>query len=84
MIVLQEDQGEWPTQHFAFTVDDKPATKTRNHEGSQSLFLMILGALDRFSNECHPTVAQTSRLRPGTDETSVPHSNENRYSALVA
>jgi lactoylglutathione lyase len=22
MIVLQEDKGEWPTQHFAFTVDD--------------------------------------------------------------
>jgi catechol-2,3-dioxygenase len=22
MIVLQEDQGEWPTQHFAFTVDE--------------------------------------------------------------
>jgi lactoylglutathione lyase len=21
MIVLQEDKGEWPTQHFAFTVD---------------------------------------------------------------
>ena len=22
MIVLQEDKGNWPTQHFAFTVDD--------------------------------------------------------------
>lgn len=22
MIVLQEDQGEWPTQHFAFAVDE--------------------------------------------------------------
>jgi catechol 2,3-dioxygenase-like lactoylglutathione lyase family enzyme len=22
MVVLQEDKGEWPTQHFAFTVDD--------------------------------------------------------------
>ena len=22
MIVLQEDKGEWPTQHFAFTVDE--------------------------------------------------------------
>jgi catechol 2,3-dioxygenase-like lactoylglutathione lyase family enzyme len=22
MIVLQEDKGDWPTQHFAFTVDD--------------------------------------------------------------
>jgi catechol-2,3-dioxygenase len=22
MIVLQEDQGEWPTQHFAFTVNE--------------------------------------------------------------
>ncbi len=21
MIVLQEDKGEWPTQHFAFTID---------------------------------------------------------------
>ena len=23
MVVLQEDKGEWPTQHFAFTVDAK-------------------------------------------------------------
>jgi lactoylglutathione lyase len=22
MVVLQEDNGDWPTQHFAFTVDD--------------------------------------------------------------
>lgn len=22
MVVLQEDKGEWPTQHFAFTVDE--------------------------------------------------------------
>ena len=22
MIVLQEDKGSWPTQHFAFTVDE--------------------------------------------------------------
>ena len=22
MIVLQEDKGQWPTQHFAFTVDE--------------------------------------------------------------
>lgn len=22
MVVLQEDQGEWPTQHFAFTVNE--------------------------------------------------------------
>jgi lactoylglutathione lyase len=22
MVVLQEDQGEWPTQHFAFTVSE--------------------------------------------------------------
>lgn len=22
MIVLQEDKGDWPTQHFAFTVDE--------------------------------------------------------------
>ncbi len=22
MIVLQEDKGEWPTQHFAFTIDE--------------------------------------------------------------
>lgn len=22
MVVLQEDEGEWPTQHFAFTVDE--------------------------------------------------------------
>jgi len=22
MLVLQEDKGEWPTQHFAFTVDE--------------------------------------------------------------
>ncbi len=22
MVVLQEDSGEWPAQHFAFTVDD--------------------------------------------------------------
>ena len=22
MVVLQEDQGEWPKQHFAFTVDE--------------------------------------------------------------
>ena len=23
MVVLQEDKGEWPAQHFAFTVDEK-------------------------------------------------------------
>lgn len=22
MVVLQEDKGEWPTQHFAFTVNE--------------------------------------------------------------
>ena len=22
MVVLQEDKGEWPTQHFAFTIDE--------------------------------------------------------------
>jgi catechol 2,3-dioxygenase-like lactoylglutathione lyase family enzyme len=22
MVVLQEDKGDWPTQHFAFTVED--------------------------------------------------------------
>ena len=23
MIVLREDKGQWPTQHFAFTVEEK-------------------------------------------------------------
>ena len=27
MIVLQEDKGEWPTQHFAFTVDEADLEK---------------------------------------------------------
>ena len=26
MIVLQEDKGDWPLQHFAFTVDEKDLT----------------------------------------------------------
>lgn len=35
MIVLQEDKGDWPTQHFAFTVDEvdmkDAATTLREH-----------------------------------------------------
>ena len=35
MIVLQEDRGEWPLQHFAFTVDeadiDRAADALRGH-----------------------------------------------------
>ena len=36
MIVLQEDKGEWPTQHFAFTVDEadmEQAAKTLTDKG---------------------------------------------------
>ena len=36
MIVLQEDQGDWPTQHFAFTVDEayiKTAAATLREKG---------------------------------------------------
>ena len=36
MIVLQEDHGEWPTQHFAFTVDESDLeialVELRKHE----------------------------------------------------
>jgi lactoylglutathione lyase len=35
MLVLQEDTGEWPTQHFAFTVDaddiERAAATLREH-----------------------------------------------------
>jgi len=27
MIVLQEDKGEWPLQHFAFTIDEPDLTR---------------------------------------------------------
>lgn len=27
MVVLQEDKGDWPTQHFAFTVDEPDLTR---------------------------------------------------------
>ena len=27
MIVLQEDKGEWPVQHFAFTIDEPDLTR---------------------------------------------------------
>ena len=30
MIVLQEDKGEWPTQHFAFTVDESDIEAAAN------------------------------------------------------
>ncbi|MGH9958577.1 MAG: VOC family protein [Pyrinomonadaceae bacterium] len=30
MIVLQEDKGEWPTQHFAFTVQDTDIERAAN------------------------------------------------------
>ncbi len=36
MIVLQEDKSEWPTQHFAFTVDEtdiERAARTLREEG---------------------------------------------------
>jgi lactoylglutathione lyase len=36
MIVLQEDKGEWPTQHFAFTVNEsdiKPAAAMLKDQG---------------------------------------------------
>jgi lactoylglutathione lyase len=36
MIVLQEDKGDWPTQHFAFTVDEadiEQAAKTLTEKG---------------------------------------------------
>ena len=36
MLVLQEDKGEWPTQHLAFTVDaddmERAAAALREHE----------------------------------------------------
>ncbi|MDX6614573.1 MAG: hypothetical protein QOD75_3759 [Blastocatellia bacterium] len=36
MIVLQEDRGEWPKQHFAFTIDEadiEPAAATLRAKG---------------------------------------------------
>ena len=36
MVVLQEDKGDWPAQHFAFTVDKKdlePAAETLRQQG---------------------------------------------------
>ena len=36
MLVLREDKGEWPTQHFAFTVqhgDIEPAARTLRSHG---------------------------------------------------
>jgi len=36
MLVLQEDKGEWPAQHFAFTVDEgdiEPAAATLREQG---------------------------------------------------
>lgn len=36
MVVLQEDKGEWPTQHFAFTVDEvdlEQAAQTLTEKG---------------------------------------------------
>jgi len=29
MVVLQEDKGEWPTQHFAFSVDEPDLRQAR-------------------------------------------------------
>jgi len=31
MIVLQEDPGEWPTQHFAFTADASKIDRAAEH-----------------------------------------------------
>jgi catechol-2,3-dioxygenase len=31
MIVLQEDRGEWPTQHFAFTADASDIERAAEH-----------------------------------------------------
>jgi len=31
MIVLQEDRGEWPTQHFAFTADESDIDRAAEH-----------------------------------------------------
>lgn len=36
MVVLQEDKGDWPTQHFAFTVNEpdiRPATEMLREKG---------------------------------------------------
>jgi catechol 2,3-dioxygenase-like lactoylglutathione lyase family enzyme len=36
MLVLQQDDGEWPRQHFAFRVDEselEPAAKALEHHG---------------------------------------------------
>jgi catechol-2,3-dioxygenase len=36
MVVLQEDKGEWPAQHFAFTIDQadiEPAIQTLREHG---------------------------------------------------
>ena len=36
MVVLQEDKGDWPTQHFAFTVEEvdiEAAARDLKHQG---------------------------------------------------
>ena len=37
MIVLQEDKGEWPTQHFAFTVNEADIERAASHLKEQGV-----------------------------------------------
>ena len=44
MVVLQEDKGEWPTQHFAFTVNEpdiRQAAEMLKEKGFQFLSRFI-------------------------------------------
>jgi catechol-2,3-dioxygenase len=37
MIVLQEDKGAWPTQHFAFTATEKDIDRAANELGERGI-----------------------------------------------
>jgi lactoylglutathione lyase len=39
MVVLQEDKGDWPTQHFAFTVNEDDIDNSRSMLGNKGVLV---------------------------------------------
>ena len=51
MIVLQEDAGQWPTQHFAFTVDEADIESPPPDSGNRGW----QSRAQSFINGCQPS-----------------------------
>jgi catechol-2,3-dioxygenase len=74
MVVLQEDKGEWPLQHFAFTLDEADIERAasmlreRGVEVEGPVFHQWMGATSLYFDDPDGNALELLALKPGATD----------------